>query len=130
VRSKWFLGIQLNRFIRLNNIILQDSMFLDRVSKEFDQEKRWFSHEMGRDLPRLKYGRSNKEGEEIQLENALLELINYRIELLNEHVVFIKEWFTQHLTMRNISAIYFLAIVAGIGALVSAIVGFIVLFGK
>ena len=83
---------------------------------------------MASNLPRLVHTRYQNADKERTLNDALTEAIAFRIELLSENTSFIKNWFTQYLTVRNISAIYILALIAAIGAAISAVVGIIALF--
>ena len=112
-------AFRLNRFIKLSDQILLESVSLGRIISEFKQERRWLAHEMKGISELRQISRPGKETKD--LGTLMLETIEYRTKLLEEHISFIKDWFSQYLTLRNMAATYWLAVIVLIATLVDIV---------
>ena len=118
IRPTNFYGAYLGRYIKLNDIVLYASVLYDRISKDFQIEAKHISAHLKEvsDLTEIGHTRKKKYR---KLDQELFGGVEFRINLLKEHVDFAMNWFSQYLALRNLSVIYFLALVAGGAAIVS-----------
>ncbi len=119
-----FSSVRLGKHLKLNDVVLQTSMLLDRISAEFEQEKAWFRHDM-RELAELKTVKGFGDTEPRALTDALFDSIDFRVQLLDKHVSFAKDWLSQYVTLRNTAATYLLAVVVGIATIISAVLAWL-----
>jgi hypothetical protein len=129
METRWPPNIGLIADIRRSDTIMQASMLLDRISKEFQQEQASFRHDLRKIAALRSIGDSGTKYAK-ELGDVLLESISFRIELLNKHLFFVQDWFSQYLTLRNTAVTYFLAIIAGSTAIISVILAIATLWER
>lgn len=129
METRWPPNIGLIADIRRSDTIMQASMLLDRISKEFQQEQASFRYDL-RKIAALRSIENSGTKHAKELRDVLLESISFRIELLNKHLFFVQDWFSQYLTLRNTAVTYFLAIIAGGTAIISVILAIATLCGR
>lgn len=111
-------GIHFGKYIKLSDTVLQASVLHDRIAKDFRFEVKYISSELREISSFSEIGRVQKNKYQ-KLDKDLLGRIEFKVNLLKEHVDFAMTWLSQYLALRNISVTYFLALVAGIAALIS-----------
>jgi hypothetical protein len=123
IKPALFYGIHFGKHIKLSDTVLQASVLHDRISKDFQFEVKYMSSKLKgiSDFSELDRIQKNKYR---KLDQELLDGIEFRIKLLKEHVDFAMNWLSQYLSLRNLSVTYFLALVAGIAAIVSLLLSF------
>jgi hypothetical protein len=129
METRWPPKIGLIADIRHSNTIMQASMLLDRLSKGFQQEQAWFRHDL-RKIAALKNIENSGMEQSKELGDILLESISSRMELLSKHLFFVQDWFSRYLTLRNTATTYFLAIIAGVAAIIGVILAIATLWGR
>lgn len=112
------LGYWLGKYIALNNRVIRISMIHDRLSKELLLEKNRILYDL-RSLEELKTLEVIGKREPQSWSNILHESVEYRLNILKEHIAITSGWFTQYLALRNIAVTYMLAVIAGIAAIIS-----------
>lgn len=120
MRRRWLSTVRLSKYIKLNDAILHTSMLLDRISKEFEQQMPRFRRE-NKEIEELKRMESSSQEKSEALGEVLLDSVRFRIDFLGEHVLLVQNWLLQYLTLRNTAASFFLAVIAGIAAVISVI---------
>ncbi len=111
-------GVHFGKYIKLSDAVLQASVLHDRISKDFHFEVKYISSNL-RDISNFsEVGRVQKTKYQ-KLDKDLLGRVEFRVKLLKEHVDFAMTWLSQYLALRNISVTYFLALIAGIAAIIS-----------
>ena len=123
IKPAIFRGILFGRYIKLSDTVLQASVLFDRISKDFQFEVKNISTELKGVSDFTEIGRVRKNKYR-KLDQELLGGVEFRINLLKEHVDFAMTWLSQYLLLRNLSVTYFLALVAGIAAIVSLLLSF------
>lgn len=111
IKSGRSLDGHLNKYVKLNDAVLEVSLLLDRIYTEFKQEQKHISHDL-RTLADLKRVMKLSDVDSDGLDDALQGSVTYMMELLNKHTAFISSWFSQYLTLRNTATTYLLAVVA------------------
>ena len=125
IRPTMLHGIYFGRYIKLSDTVLQASVLFDRISKDFQFEMKYFSAHL-KTFSDFTEVRHVKKKEYRKLDQELLGTVEFRIKLLKEHVDFAMTWLSQYLALRNLSVTYFLALVAGI----VAVIGLLLSLGK
>jgi len=120
MQTGWTPKLRLGKYINLNDMILQASVLLDRILVEFKDRKTWFHNDMKK-IAELKNFRRHREDDIHNLRNRILESVNFKAEVLNEHISFVNKWYSQYLSLRNAQATYILAIIVGIATVVAGI---------
>ena len=123
IKPALFYGIHFGKYIKLSDTVLQASVLHDRISKDFQFEVKYMSAELKEFSDFVELGRVQKNKNR-KLDQELLDGVEFRINLLKEHVDFAMNWLSQYLSLRNLSVTYFLALVAGIAAIVSLLLSF------
>lgn len=120
MRPTSFYSDYFGTYIKLNDIVLHASVLYDRISKDFHSTKKHVASELKKVSDFFEIEK-NRKGDPQSLDQDLLAGVEFRITLLKEHVDFAMTWLSQYLALRNLSVTYFLAVVAGISAIISLI---------
>jgi hypothetical protein len=118
IKPPLIYGVYFGKYIKLGDTVLQASVLQDRISKDFRFEVKYISSKLREISSFSEIGRIQKTKYQ-KLDKDLLGRIEFRVNLLKEHVDFAMTWLSQYLALRNISVTYFLALVAGIAAIIS-----------
>lgn len=110
VKPRRLPAIGLGSRIRVNDTILQTSMVIDRLATEFGQADGLFRRN-AREVAEFKCVSPLGADEPEDIGTVLSSAAKYRIELLRTHVTFLREWFEQYISLRNVAATYSLALV-------------------
>jgi len=96
----------LNKYIKLNNIIKRESMLLDRITMEFEQQTRLIRYEMTpvEDMKEIKATSDGKQGG--NLKDIMIESVKFNIELLKKPLSLITTSFAEYLAARNMEVMY------------------------
>jgi hypothetical protein len=113
-----FNGYYLGKYIKLSDNVLHASALYDRISKDFEYEADNISKKLKAVSDFREVG-TPRENSPRQLDQKLLEGVKYRIGIFKDHVDFAMNWLSQYVALRNLSVTYYLALVAGITALIS-----------
>lgn len=101
-------NFKLNSQIKLNNVILQNSILVDRVHSEINNDSLWFlnryssAEEFKRIIPTSEKSNFSKSN----LKHDVINSTKERAEFLKNHIKLINGWYSQHLSLRNMSTTY------------------------
>lgn len=123
IKPTIFYGTHFLKYINLSDTLLQASFLYDRISKDFQIESKDISMQL-KEVSRLTEIGHVRKNKYRKLDQELLGGIEFRINSLKEHVDFATNWLSQYLALRNLAVTYFLALVAGIAAIVSVLLSF------
>ncbi len=123
IKPAIFHEIHFGRYIKLSDTVLQASVLYNRISKDFQIEIKNISNHLKGVTAFTEIGHARKNKYR-KLDEELLGAVEFRINLLKEHVDFAMFWLSQYLALRNLSVTYFLALIAGIVAIVSLLLSF------
>jgi len=104
-----FSRYRMGAYIRLNDTLQRQSMLLDRISLEFDQQKNWILRDMNVEkVAELKNIEtvSNSNPDDRNLRDVIFEAIQFRRDLVKNHLSLIKTSFSEYLVTRNMEAMY------------------------
>ena len=104
-------GFHLRKYIKLNDAVLQASVLYDRISKDFKIEKDYISRNLEK-ISDFSESRKSKKNKKSELNEYLIRQIEFKIEMLKEHVDFLFTWLSRYLALENLSMTFFLAIIA------------------
>ncbi len=120
---------QLKKYVFLNENIFRGAQFVERVNEEYEQHGDFIKAGLGnvKDMERV----TQIEGiEDSKLATYLTGVIESRIRHLGKQTLFIKDWFSQYLQIRNISATHYVSIMLAILATISIVIGIIQIIQK
>ena len=108
MKARFLLGPQ----IRLNNAIQLETILLDEISAEFNQQESWVKRTMTQekleDFRYIYHSRLAPRSE--NLVDHIIDEIEKRIEILNQQLASTKAWFSDHLVARNMRVMYWFTI--------------------
>ena len=123
IKPTLFPVFHFGKYIKLSDTLLQASALYDRISKDFQIEAKHISTQLRgiSGFTEIGHVRKNKYR---KLDKELFGGVEFRVNLLKEHVDFAMNWLSQYLALRNLSVTFLLALVAGIAAIVSLLLAF------
>lgn len=116
-------GKLLSRYMKLNNTIQKESVLLDRISMEFEQQKGLVSHD-ALEIGELKSVIPSLRAPEDHFAINALVGLEKRMQNLTKQVEHVKRSFSDFLALQNMRAIYFLqriVLIISIVAMTSAL---------
>jgi hypothetical protein len=106
MRNRFLPLFKMNRLVRLNNIVKQESMILERIAMEFEQEWKFIHHEM-EPIKALNAIENHTKGREVRnLRDLMMESIRFRINLIRKHFSLVANSFSEYVALRNMEATY------------------------
>ena len=118
MRFEHFNSIRLGKQIKMSGRISQFAMILERLSDEYEGSQKYILKQMD-GISNFKRIDSFGEEEHKRLDIFLHENLMFKIKLNRKQLSFILDWFSQYLSLRNLTVTYILALMAAITALVS-----------
>ena len=101
-----FLRYKLNRYIKLNNVIKQESMILERTSMEFNERINHIHYEM-KTVEDMKIIKKNPNiNEDKNLKDVSIEFVKFDIDRLKKSLSLVTNSFSEYLSARNTEVMY------------------------
>lgn len=106
MRIRFFPRFKMNRLVRLSNIVKHESMILERIAMEFEQEANFIHHEM-EPIKALKAIETPTKGREVRnLRDLMMESVRFQINLIRKHFSLVANSFSEYVALRNMEAMY------------------------
>lgn len=108
INSNLLSSFKLNSQIKLNNSILQSAVSVDRVYSEINDDALLFLNgnnsieKFESIVPMLE----NLSSDKSNLKRDLVKITKKRAEFLKSHIKLVNEWYSQYLSLRNMSTMY------------------------
>ncbi len=106
MKHRPFSRYKLNRYIKLNNVIKQESMILERTSMEFNERINRIHYEM-KTVEDMKIIKKNPNvNEDKNLKDVSIEIVKFDIDRLKKSLSLVTNSFSEYLTARNMEVMY------------------------
>ncbi|TVL99484.1 MAG: hypothetical protein CV087_17705 [Candidatus Brocadia sp. WS118] len=106
IKLRPFSRYKLNKYIKLNNVVKQESMILERTSMEFNERIKYIHYKM-KSIEDMKIIKKNPNVNEVEnLKDVSIEFVKFDIDRLKKSLSLVTNSFSEFLSTRNMEVMY------------------------